>query len=141
MEELLKYLSKTLGQDIQTEDVPMGELDKLPSYIRGNFKLSKLNYMGVKCLLAETTSGVTIRTPQLTRQLQNLREAFGLVTVLVIDHIKPTLRNSLTNRKINFIVPGKQLFLPELMIELKEKYKIQPVEGKLLPSAQVILLY
>lgn len=141
MEELLKYMRKTLGQDIQTDVVPMYELDKLPSYLRGNFKLSKLNYMGIKCLLAEATSGDTIPTPQLTRQLQKLKEAFGLVTVLVIDHIRPTLRNSLTNRKINFIVPGKQLFLPELMIDLEEKYKIQPVKRKLLPSAQVILLY
>ena len=141
MEELLKYLRKTLGQDIQTDIVPMEELDKLPSYLRGNFKLSKLSYMGIKCLLAETTSGVTIPTPQLTRQLQKLKEVFGLVTVLVVEHIMPTLRNSLTNRKVNFIVTGKQLFLPELMINLEEKYKIQPVKRKLLPSAQVILLY
>ena len=141
MEEILKYLRKTLGQDIQMHVVPVNELDKLPSYLRGNFKLSKLSYMGIRFLLAVAVSGVTAPTPQLTRQLQKLKEVFGLVTVLVVDHIRPALRNSLTNRKVNFIVPGKQLFLPELMIDLEEKYKIQTVMRKLLPSAQVILLY
>src|SRR5580765_4868061 len=97
----------------------------MPSYLRSNFTLHKLRYAGATCLLAEPTNEVMIPTPQLAKQLQILSTTFGLMTALVIDHITPALRNSLTTRGINFIVTGKQLFLPELMIHLGETYKVQ----------------
>ncbi len=141
MDALSSYLRQTLGRDLHLRSVPLSELDALPSYLRGHFTFWKLRYMGIDCLLAATSRGGTTTADQLQQQLTRLREAFGQVTILVTDHLRPALRNSLTNRRINFIVPGKQLFLPELMISLGERYKAPAPRQKLLPSAQSLLLY
>jgi DNA-binding transcriptional ArsR family regulator len=53
-------------------------------------------------------------------------------------------RKRLIEKRINFIVPGKQLFLPELLVDLRESYprpKAKQKNEKLLPSAQFLLIY
>lgn len=43
---------------------------------------------------------------------------------------------------MNFIVPGKQLYLPSLLVDLREHFKNKKTAAKgLLPSAQAILIY
>ena len=53
-------------------------------------------------------------------------------------------RKRLIEKGINFIVPGKQLYLPEFLIDLRESFtktRTKSKNEKLLPSAQFILIY
>jgi hypothetical protein len=64
--------------------------------------------------------------------------------VLLTEDLTSIYRKRLIEKGINFIVPGKQLFLPDFLIDLREgnqnQRRTQKTE-KLLPSAQFILLY
>jgi hypothetical protein len=54
------------------------------------------------------------------------------------------INRRLIEKRINFIVPGKQLFLPDLLLDLRENGAAMEngeKRGKLLPSAQFILLF
>jgi hypothetical protein len=142
MDELLKYLKNTIGEESKLENVPNDKLDKLPFYLREVFRFQLLRFMNQDLLLAELQKNQIPPTRQLQIQLTNLRKIFKLPTVFLLKDISAVLRNKLVGSKINFIVPGKQLFLPDLMMDLKEQYKTQDKTiKKLLPSAQVVLFY
>ncbi len=53
-------------------------------------------------------------------------------------------RGRLIQKGMNFIVPGKQLFLPDMLLDLRENFNERSSrknKEKLLTSAQYILLY
>ncbi len=64
--------------------------------------------------------------------------------MLVLDELPAYNRKRLIEKSINFIVPGKQLFLPDLFMDLRERFKTPETRSKgetLLPSAQFLLIY
>jgi hypothetical protein len=142
VDDLLKYLKNTVGGESTLENVPNDTLDKLPFYLREIFGFHLLRFMNQDLLLAELQKNQIPPMRQLQIQLTNLRKIFGLPIVFLLKDISAVLRKKLVVSKINFIVPGKQLFLPDLMMDLKEQYKTQDKSiKKLLPSAQVVLFY
>jgi hypothetical protein len=64
------------------------------------------------------------------------------ITVLVAPTMETYNRNRLIQKGVSFIIPGKQSFIPNLFIDLKDylKPEKQP-KGHLQPAAQVLLLY
>lgn len=142
MDELLKYLKNTIGEDSKLENVPNDTLDKLPFYLREIFGFHLLRFMDKDLLLIELQKNQMPPMMQLRIQLANLNKIFQLPIVILLKDVSAVLRNKLVGSKVNFIVPGKQLFLPDLMMDLKEQYKAQDkIIKKLLPSAQVVLFY
>ena len=142
MDALLKYLKNTAGEESKLENVPNDKLDKLPFYLRETFRFQLLRFMNQDLLLAELQKNQIPPMRQLQIQLANIGKIFRLPIVILLKDISAVLRNKLVSSKINFIVPGKQLFLPDLMMDLIERYKThnQTIK-KLLPSAQVVLFY
>jgi DNA-binding MarR family transcriptional regulator len=85
-------------------------------------------------------NGSTIQ--QIEKHFQLIQETFGIFTILVTQNIPAFSRKRLIEKSINFIVPGKQMYLPALMVDLRETYsKPQSNKQTLLPSAQCIILY
>jgi hypothetical protein len=73
-----------------------------------------------------------------------LKATFNKNGALLLDELPAFARKRLINRRIGFIVPGKQLFLPEWLIDLRERAQHKPVVRKresLLPSAQFLVIY
>ncbi len=69
---------------------------------------------------------------------------YNKTVVLLLDHVVSYNRIRLIKKKVNFIVPGKQLFLPEMLVDLKNTTTAKSSfkeKQKLIPSAQVIVLY
>ncbi|MGV8019295.1 MAG: hypothetical protein AB2L26_14090 [Ignavibacteria bacterium] len=67
---------------------------------------------------------------------------FQKPVVLVLDNIESYNRNRLIEQGVNFVIPGKQMFMPYLMIDLKEfSGKPDNRNDKLFPAAQAVLLY
>jgi len=140
MEKLKYYLKEVLGISITLE--PVESLQKLPFYIREGFKLYYARFYNSELIFAEVKNEQGFTTSQVEKHTQFLKEIFNRKTVLVINDLTGLDRKRLIEKGINFIVPGKQLFLPDLFIDLRETYsKRKPEKKKLLPSAQFILLY
>ncbi len=142
MEALKDYILKTLGHTVQSKDLQQQELDKLPFYIRSAFLLRKLTLMDREVVIAEAASDTPMTIQQIEKQFQVIYEELAKPIVLVADDLSAITRKRLIEKGVNFIVPDKQLFLPALLMDLKEMFK-KPKRRKesLLPSAQVILLY
>ncbi|MFH0988471.1 MAG: MarR family transcriptional regulator [bacterium] len=142
MEALNEYILKTLGHTVRQKDLQKQELDRLPFYIKSAFLLRKLTLMDHEVVIAKAASDIPMTIQQIEKQFQVIYKALIKPVVLVVDDLSALARKRLIEKGINFIVPDKQLFLPALLMDLKEMFK-KPKRRKesLLPSAQVILLY
>jgi len=141
MEKLKNYIKKILGIDLKIKKISRNEVASMPLYLRNRFDIYR-TYLLNKEVVLVYAKDLNTETKQIEKQRQNLRSFFNSPVIIVFEEISAVARQRLINKKINFIVPGKQMFLPELLMDLRETYKVPyKTDKKLLPSAQVILIY
>ncbi len=141
MEPLQVYFKEVLGLETSSA-LERLESKKLPFYIREQFDLYGIRLLDNAIVLAEYKADGAINTQQLEKQLQTLRDAMGIPVALVVFNLSALERKRLIQKGINFVVPGKQLFLPELLIDLREYFpRKKEKKDSLAPSSQAILLY
>ncbi|ETZ24318.1 hypothetical protein [Pedobacter sp. V48] len=143
MDDVVKYIKDTLGLEMEILRFPKRKLDDIPAYITGTFDFVGARLYGKEFYLAYPKENIDTKVKQLENHFDRLWAALGMV-VLVLPDISIRTRQTLIEKKINFIVPGKQLFLPELLIDLREEFitkQLRRNNDKLLPSAQLIILY
>lgn len=143
MDRLTYYLKEVLGDIVQFEPVPEKELDRLPFFIKKAFRFNAANLLGRSLLFMELVQDHEEPTTGfIEKQLNTVAETLHKTPVFVFEYITALSRKRLIQKFVNFIVPGKQLFLPTLMLDLREQFKTtQKTSDTLIPSAQVILLY
>ena len=124
--------------------MPENESEKLPMYFGQMYQIYTTRLFDTELVLAHLVNSDTISIAQTGKQLQSLKTILNKKVVLILDYLVSYNRIRLIKKKLNFIIPGKQLFLPELLVDLKEeKMTNLPALEKqnLIPSAQVIVLY
>jgi hypothetical protein len=140
----LKYVKDTLG--IQLAAIPLAKsyLDSLPLYIIDTFKLYRSEIFKTEIIFAELKNNDELSVLKIEKQAKQITNLLNQKVVVVLENVQAYSRKRLIEKGINFIVPGKQLFLPELLVDLREAY-VQPrtkqAKEKLLPSAQFLLIY
>lgn len=142
MDKLTSYIKEVLGYKIFLEKMEAKELNQLPYFIRESYRfhraVAKDNHGDFIIAESKPQSKPTVR--QVEKQLQTVKELTQKKVVFAANQITALNRKRFIEKGINFIIPGKQMFLPEMMIDLKEVYR-KPAKEKLLPSAQFIMLY
>jgi len=144
MKEAIQYLNETLGTDAMAIPIQKDGVGKLPMFINETYKLYNTVLLNREVLLVEFRNNGELSIQQTEKHLQFIKTVFEKKIVLIIENLAPYNRKRLIEKGINFIVAGKQLFLPELLIDLKESYtnpRAKQKQEKLLPSAQFLLIY
>jgi len=144
MVNLQEYIKEVLGETIVVSRLPEHKVSKLPMYVTQLYKIYTTRLLGTELVLVQLVDEENISIAQTVKQLSNLKKLFNKTVVLILNRVVSYNRSRLTKKKVNFIVPGKQLFLPEMLVDLKDgDTKESPVKEKqkLIPSAQVIVLY
>ncbi len=142
MDALKQYILETLGVDLNPVKVAEQEADKMPFFLKAMYQLYRANILGRDLFLAEMSNANASTIQQIEKHFSIIREIFGNVIILVAQNTPAFNRKRMIEKGINFIVPGKQMYLPALMVDLRETYsKPQKNKQTLLPSAQCILLY
>ena len=144
MKQAIQYINETLGTNAVAIPIQKDGLGKLPMFINEAYKLYNTVLLNRELLLVELRNNEELSILQTEKHLQLIKTAFEKKVVLVIENLATYNRRRLIEKGINFIVAGKQLFLPELLIDLKETYtnpRAKQKKEKLLPSAQFLLIY
>jgi len=141
---LVDYLESITGTrpDIQ-RDVAQ-KSSGLPLFLRERYALRSLRIFGRKTLLALEDPEWEAGSPaEYDSHAQALHDKFGEPVAIVIPKIPSYARNRLVQAGVPFIVPGSQLFLPSMMVDLRERFSSStPSVGKrLTPASQCVLLY
>lgn len=146
MSQVEQYIYKSLGQDVHVRPMHKNDLHGLPFYVRDSYRFDEVFMFNKNIILAEAKAENEMTTGQIEKQIELIRDVLGKRVVLVADEISAIERKRLIQKGVNFIVPGRQMYLPDLLIEINE-YDITDRRRKkkkrknLTPSAQCILLY
>jgi len=144
MKETLSYIHETLGIQPTVTPIVKDYLDRLPMYINETFKLYSINLFNTEIILAELKNEDELSIHQTEKQVQQIKSLLNLKVVVVLKNIQAYNRKRLIEKDINFIVPGKQMYMPDMLIDLRESFVHPRVKQKnetLLPSAQFVLIY
>ena len=137
-------MQEVLGTDIAAVPADPGVLRNFPLYISENYRAYSASLFNRDFLLVELKNEQAFSIAQIEKHLHMLRDSFNQSVVLLCNDISAITRKRLIEKGINFIVPGKQLYLPEFFIDLRERFQNARSVHKtvqLLPSAQFLLIY
>jgi hypothetical protein len=142
MEKITKYLKEVLGVTAGYKKLPDNLLGKMPFYLKSSYEFGAIEIFNHQVIVMKVKDGVKVNTLHI--HLEKVKMIFEKPVIAEIPSVEAYQRQRLINKHVPFIIPGKQLFLPDLMISLKE-YGNQGVEDytpvEMPPAAQLILLY
>ena len=143
MEKLKEYIHQILGKDLEIKELSKEYTNKLPFIFKNNFNFYVTNLHNHELILVQVNKEDAFNASQLRQQVVAIQKVLDKRIIIVTEDITAINRKRLIDQKISFIVPGKQMFLAELLIDIQDfnKDKAFQKEFLLLPSAQLILLY
>ncbi len=127
------------------EPWPNSKARFLPHSLNSMFRLAEIDLLGLRVLLAKVPTQAEPTPPsRLIAQVHLLAEKAGLRVVLVLSGVSPYTRSRLIESRVDFVVPGSQLFAPSFLMSLRERDSSPPVPlsvGKHLSHpAQAVLI-
>ncbi|MHB8853272.1 MAG: hypothetical protein ACYC6P_07950 [Ignavibacteriaceae bacterium] len=141
MDNLQKYINEALGIELIFSALPKNELNKLPLYLRNN-NLKAGEILKRQIIFNTISTETTFTIDQYRKQADIIENTLGKHVVFIFENIEAYNRKRLIQKKVAFILPGKQMYLPFMFIDLKElkQARVKKVE-KLFPAAQCLLFY
>jgi len=137
---LSEYLDQATGLKV---DLAPSSLAKVPFFLRGRYNLAEGDFHGRQHLFFSPRRDFQDWTPSVIQfDREQLDGIFHRPPIFVAERIQPNQRHRLIRLRIPFIVPGTQMYLPDLMIDLREHFanqRAKPIEI-LSPSAQHLFL-
>jgi hypothetical protein len=140
MNDVKKYLKEALGVETEINPLKADKLKTLPVYITHEYSIQRIELYRQDLLLVGVKGNFT--TDRLRKHLDTIRTTFNTNTVAVINQLEAYKRLRLIEKRIPFIIPGKQMYLPDLLIDLKE-FGTRPKEPPqaMQPATQLLLLF
>jgi len=135
-----QYLRDTLG--IFPKMRPWAGAGRLPYFLHDAFELRELKLLDRPILLAISRQAHKPALATLRGQLDKLRELAGHSVVYVTGALASYERKRLIEQKVPFIVPGNQLYLPDLGIDLREYFRggARAAGSTLSPATQAVVI-
>jgi DNA-binding MarR family transcriptional regulator len=140
IDQLAQYLRETLG--ITVTPHPWEKNSELPQFLRERYRFYKMEILGIECILISDT-GEEEQTPAVIgKHLEQVRARYNVKVVYVRHAVTSYNRKRLIEQKIPFIVPGNQMYLPMLGIDLREHMKrLREKKPVFSPSTQTLILH
>lgn len=135
------YLHEVLGIDAPGV-TPWAGANELPYFLRDAFHFSELELLGQPIVLAIGRAESKQSLSEVRTWLDKVSALTGQPAVYVTGALASYERRRLIEQKVPFIVPGNQLYLPDLGIDLREYFRQRApaAEAAFSPSAQAMLI-
>lgn len=135
------YLHEVLGIAMPGVKAWAGA-DALPYFLRDAFEFSEIELLGQPIVLAEGRADSATPLSDIRAWMTKVSATAGRPAVYVTDALASYERKRLIANKLPFIVPGNQLYLPDLGLDLREYFRQRtPAVDALSPSAQAMLVF
>ncbi|MEY3447384.1 MAG: hypothetical protein RIR45_2139 [Pseudomonadota bacterium] len=138
---VLHYLHETLGVPTSGCTAWAGQ-SGLPYFLQDAFDFRELKLLEHTVLLALDRNPDKLPLGDLRAKLDKVRAVAKQPTVYVTTALASYERKRLIGQKVPFIVPGNQLYLPDLGLDLREYFRKRTTSTQtpLSPSAQAMLI-
>lgn len=139
-EALERYLGATLHDPVRVNPLESGQ--NLPMFLERIYRLGEGRVAGRRCVFLVTADDVS--TPaEVAKHVALVRSAVDAIVVYVAPSLSAHNRARLLKRGVPFVVPGRQLYIPDLAMDLRERFRTRPkrrADG-LSPAAQAVLFH
>lgn len=138
--DVARYLAEVLGEQVAVR--PWEGEKGLPLFLRERytFLAARLLENPILFMAARTPDEETPAT--IRKHLAQAKEKAGRTVVYVRDGVTSYNRRRLIEHRIPFIVPGRQMYLPPLGLDLRERFDQKRRPGDAIgPSTQAILIH
>ena len=140
LQQLERYLHDDLGIGVTT--TPWRGKERLPHFLKELYGFAEMNLLGRHCLLVIDTAPAEQSPAALRKHLDLIQTKQKADVVYVRDRVTAYNRKRLIEHKVPFIVPGNQMYLPTLAIDLREHFRSLRSElATLSPSAQAVIIH
>jgi DNA-binding MarR family transcriptional regulator len=136
------YLEAAFGITLGLEPVSPANL---PHFLLDRYRLWQGSLLGQPMLLAAGKGWKPGEgfTRDFLKQREILRDRLGVpLVILLLEHASAAARKQLVSRKIGFLAPASQLYVPEALLDLRERSARARADhtGLISPTAQLLLL-
>ncbi|MCD8312582.1 MAG: hypothetical protein LUC24_00295 [Bacteroidales bacterium] len=141
VKDIDSYLNKVLGLKFESEEELQKGLGPVPAAVGNCFECELCAIEGEEYALLVQKNPAD-RLSLLIRNVRLAEKSLGLECVLVTDMMDNTLRRQFISHRISFVVPLRQIYIPQLGTYFTEnKLNAYKEVDSLTPAAQFLLLY
>lgn len=138
IKSLETYLRETLHAPVKLER--WRQAATLPAYLTGQYDFFDGTVGGVHILFLQSAEEPV---PSAAKKHERaLQPNWTGPVAFAFERIAPRTRQRMVSEGLSFVVPGNQVYLPALGVNLRERYKTRVrTTNRLRPSAQVLFLH
>lgn len=138
--ELERYVHDTLG--VSVKPTPWHGADRLPHFLKERYRFAQAELLGLHVLLVIDVNPEEQSPAAIRKHMDMLQTKQPMDIVYVRAQVTAYNRKRLIEQRVPFIVPGNQMYLPMLAIDLREHFRrIREEIPTFSPSTQVVVLY
>ena len=140
VQKLEKYLFESLGVSLAIQKWQKEK--SLPLFLRDLYKFHECQLLHESCLVMEARDEEEITPATIRKHIRQIEDIWRHGVIYLHPSISSYNRKRLIEHKISFVVPGNQMYLPLLGIDLREHIKgVRSVKKKISPSTQAVILF
>ena len=137
-----EYIHSFLNDKIFIRQITDDIQKILPIVIKSNYDCYSTAIMGIDICLCFAKDEKSITPSKIQLHLQMLEQHVGKPCIIVLEDIPSYNIKRLIDQRVNFIIIGKQMFVPSLMLDLRKMpAKDKDIKDQIPPLAQCMILY
>lgn len=140
IETLERYLVGTLHEKIRIKEFDCPPT--IPIFLRSMYNLYETWIAGIRCIIMAGKNGIA--TPaQVAKHVDLMHSLAGAIIIFAAPSLSGYNRSRLIAQRVAFVVPGNQLYIPELAADLREYFRAmkEKAADSLSPAAQAVLFH
>jgi hypothetical protein len=134
------YLENSFGLHLRLRPITPGNL---PHFLLDSFMLWEGTVLDKRVILMAARHSTTKAFSQIAKHRELVRHSLGApLVLLLLDRVNAAVRRRLIEQKIGFLHPGAQLYIPEALLDWRERTSSATVEigEQLSPTTQLVVL-
>ena len=137
-----EYIHSFLNDKIFIRQITDDIQKILPVVIKSNYDCYLSAIMGIDICLCYAKEEKSITPSKVQLHLQMLAQQINKPCIIVLEDIPSYNIKRLIDQRVNFIIIGKQMFVPSLMLDLRKMpAKNKDIKDPIPPLAQCMILY
>ena len=134
------YLSDTLGITIALSKP--ANVGSLPFFLQDSYDVFQVRLLNEDFIVLASKNDDELTPATIHKHIDIVSQQFKMKAVFVHSTISSFNRKRLIEHKVPFVIPGKQMYLPDLGIDLREYFIKKRAKTVILgPSTQAVILY
>ena len=137
-----EYISSFLNEKIRCSSLPSVLGKQIPVVLKDKYECTTTALFGVNVVLCFPKETDSLTPAKLQNHMQLFTAKLGMPSIVVMDDIPSYNIQRLIVQRINFIITGKQMFAPSLLLDLRKMPKPnKDIKEDIPPLAQCLILY